>query len=605
MIMSNSIKSTHYLAEVLRECGVTHVFGVQGGAVVHIFDSLHTQTDIQVCYTHHEQSAALCAVSYAKRTKNLGVCITTTGPAASNALTGLLAAWQDSSPVLFISGQTRAAQTSYGLKVRQRGSQECNILDVVSPWTKYSALVREPSELPSVLKKAYIKAFEGRPGPVWIDFPVDLQWSTIENNSDHRPLAISKTIHPSKKGVSAALDRLFLSKRPIFVLGRVNYDDGILDTFLRCLKSFDIPIACTWGSATISKGLCVSTGIIGVSGQPSANYSIRAADYVVFIGCHFSVTQAGNNYKALSDKQTLVFVNIDKNELEMIDISENTLKLEIDANLFIHDFLNYTRTAGVGLQSECRKSWISHIKRVAKLISPESAAKLLTLDEKVNPHSFLCSLYKRLEDIDIVVIDGGGCALYAGFQCLPYDARFAVYCSTSISAMGTGLPELCGASIGSHADSLNICVIGDGSLMFNLQELQTIKSNIRSSVIIVLNNSGYLAIRHTQSMFLESRFFGTSGNGFGVDIPSISAIAKAFGFDHVVVNDNGQDETVIEEIACSRGYNDHVIIELMVPSDHTNLFTASFVRRNDSVSYQQDLHLMKPFEDFDYNSLDV
>lgn len=603
MTMSNSIKVTHYLAKVLREFGVTHVFGVQGGAVVHIFDSLHTQTDIKVCYTHHEQSAALSAVSYAKKTKILGVCVTTTGPAASNAITGLLAAWQDSTPVFFISGQTRANQTSYGLKVRQRGSQECNILDVVRPWTKYCALVREPSELPSILKNAYIKAFEGRQGPVWIDFPVDLQWSTIENISEHRPFNVSKAIHPSKEKSAALLDGLFLSKRPIIVLGRINYDDTLLGCFLRSLKTLDIPIACTWGSATISKGLCVSTGIIGVSGQPSANYSVRASDYVVFVGCHFSVTQAGANYKALSDKQTLVFINVDTNELELLADTENTLKLNIDANLFISDFLNYARNASVDLQSESRKSWITQIEKVAKLISPESAAKLMSHEKEANPHSFLCSLYKRLGDKDIVVIDGGGCALYAGFQCLPYDARFGVFCSTSISAMGTGLPELCGASIGNRPDSINICVIGDGSLMFNLQELQTVKSSLRSGIIIVLNNSGYLAIRHTQSMFLGSRFFGTSGNGFGVDIPSISAIARAFGFDHVVVSDNAQADPVIEEIACSRGSSRHVIIELLVPSDHANLFTASFVRRNDSVSYQQDLHLMKPFEDFDYYSL--
>ena len=181
------MKLSHYLAKSLENLGVTHVFGVQGGAVVHLFDSIHTQTDIKVCYTHHEQSAALAAVSCAKKTGRLSVCITTTGPAASNALTGLLASWQDSVPVLFISGQTRASQTSYGLNIRQRGSQECNILDVVQPWTKYSSLIERAVDLPSALTEACEISLEGRQGPVWLDIPVDLQWLDINVPADRSP----------------------------------------------------------------------------------------------------------------------------------------------------------------------------------------------------------------------------------------------------------------------------------------------------------------------------------------------------------------------------------------------------------------------------------
>ena len=596
------MKLSHYLAQVLQHLGVTHVFGVQGGAVVHLFDSLHTQTNIKVCYTHHEQSAALAAVSSYKYTTNLGVCIITTGPAATNALTGLLAAWQDSTPILFISGQTRLSQTSYGLKVRQKGSQECNILDVVKPWCKYTALVRHQSELPSIINEAYILAVEGRPGPVWIDLPVDLQWSELDTSSEYIVPEINSKLKPENHMVSA-FEAIFSSKRPLFVLGRINYNKEIVTKFLASLKCLDIPVASTWGSATISKGACTSSGIIGVSGQPSANYSVRASDYVVFLGCHFSVTQSGNSYKAITDKQVFVFVNIDTNELNNIECPVHATKLNIDVNLFMQRFLEYVNVNEFRLRSENRRSWVDHIEFVAESLAPYAAAQLLTVDEWLNPHHFLCSLYSRLEQNDLVVIDGGGCALYAGFQCLPRDADFFVTCSTAISAMGTGLPELCGAGIANNKDGLNICLIGDGSLMFNLQELQTIKTNLDSSVILVLNNSGYLAIRHTQGLFLDNRYFGTSGNHFGVDIPPIPAIANCFNYDHIALTKNDQVDICVEKIIASRGCKNHLIIELVVSPDHTNLFTASFSKIDvDNNSFQQDLHLMKPFEAFEFNS---
>lgn len=596
------MKLSHFLAQALQHLGVTHVFGVQGGAVVHLFDSLHTQTKIKVCYTHHEQSAALAAVSHSKLTGRLGICITTTGPAASNALTGLLAAWQDSTPVLFISGQTRLSQTSYGLKVRQKGSQECNILDVVKPWAKYTALVRHQSELTSIINKAYFMAIEGRPGPVWIDLPVDLQWSDLDTATEYIVPDIKSNLD-WKNHMDPVFDAIFSSKKPLFVLGRISYNKDIIKKFLSNLKYLEIPIASTWGSATISKGVCTSSGMIGVSGQPSANYSVRASDYVVFLGCHFSVTQSGNSYKPLTDNQAFVFVNIDSNELNNVECPVHATMLNIDANIFMQKFLDYVKVNEFSLLSENRKPWVEHIEFISESLAPHAAAELLTDDEWLNPHHFLCSLYSRLEQNDLVVIDGGGCALYAGFQCLPRDAHFLVACSTSISAMGTGLPDLCGAAIANNAESLNICLIGDGSLMFNLQELQTIKTNLDSSVILVLNNSGYLAIRHTQGLFLGNRYFGTSGNDYGIDIPPISAIANCFNYDHIALTRNDQVDICVDKIIASRGCKNHLIIELVVSPDHANLFTASFSKvDDDNNSFQQDLHLMKPFEAFDYNS---
>lgn len=596
------MKVTHYIARFLQASGVTHAFGVQGGAVVHLFDSLHNQTKINVCYTHHEQSAALAAVSNAKYNKSVGVCITTTGPAASNALTGLLAAWQDSSPVLFISGQTRLDQTSYGLNVRQRGSQECNILDVVKPWTKFSAIVKSPADIPYILRESYSNALEGRPGPVWIDLPVDLQWSDLSPSLYQGYCRETDSDLRNKDSFEEILQIIASSKNPIFVMGRIPYREHVISSFLSVIEGLHIPICSTWGSATISKGTALSSGIIGVSGQPSANYSIRASDCLVFLGCHFSITQSGANFEPLRHSQTHIYINIDQSELDHTSSSCSPLLVKADANDFLEYFIENTDKFDSTLNAANRINWTQYIEHLTDVLSPQRAAHLLNTDESLNPHGFLCSLYQKLSQDDLVVIDGGGCALYAGFQCIPSNAKFSVICSTSISAMGTGLPELCGAGICNSSDSLSICVIGDGSLMFNVQELQTVKTNLNSSLVIVINNSGYLAIRHTQKQFLGGRFYGTSGNGFGVEIPSIKSIAKAFDFEYQALTCNSQIDDFVDKVISSEYKHRHLLVELTVSASHSNLFTASFRKDSGQNNYtQQGLHLMEPFATFDYS----
>jgi acetolactate synthase-1/2/3 large subunit len=595
------MKLSHYIANALQYLGVTHAFGVQGGAVVHLFDSLHSESNITVCYTHHEQSAALAAVSNAKFTGRLGVCVTTTGPAATNALTGLLAAWQDSTPVLFISGQTRLSQTSYGLNVRQRGSQECNILDVVRPWTKYSSILENPSDITQILNEAYTKAMEGRPGPVWIDLPVDLQWSNVSVDTGLSTASVMKPRISNVDHLFAALQLIASAKRPLIVMGRLPYREDALNKFLSTIQKINIPIASTWGSATIAKGSVTSAGIIGVSGQPAANYSIRASDCLVFIGCHFSITQSGSNYASMADGQSRIFVNIDQEELAHAPAHLDSFLVNIDANKFLEFFVDNISHCDLSSNVLNRQKWIQYIEYIVDALSPQRASLIANSDDRLSPHLFLCALYAKLKESDLVVIDGGGCALYAGFQCIPSHAMFKVICSTSISAMGTGLPELCGAGITNTADSVNICVIGDGSLMFNIQELQTVKTNLNSSIIIVINNSGYLAIRHTQKEFLDGRFYGTSGSGFGVEIPSIRSIANAFALEYILVDSNDQIDVIINELLSPISRQRHLLVELIVSPNHSNLFTASFIKNSENSYTQQDLHLMEPFANFEYS----
>ena len=597
--MNNDLKLTDVIALNLQNFGIKNAFGVQGGAVVHIFDSLERLTDIKVCYNHHEQASSLAAVSNSKIKNNIGVCIVTTGPATTNALTGLLSAWQDSIPVLFISGQTRKEQTSYGKNVRQRGSQECNILDVIKPWTKAQYFIDSDSDIDSIMKEALLIASQPRRGPVWIDIPVNLQWSKyelkenwIQNNSE-RVIVNNEEIDQL---ISSFIEKLNSSQKPLFVLGRQVCSDKILDQFLSFINVNSIPVVTTWGSAGLVGTKANHIGIIGVSGQQAANFAVRASDLVVFVGCHFSATQAGNNYTKISQSQKFFYVNIDDAELNELFVKNNHSKILSNASYFLEKISSFNK-----IKNKFFTKWTNLLSEVSDDLSPYNCVDKLDIAGYSNPHRFIFELYSRLNSDDLVVVDGGGCALYAGFQCLPKKANFKVICSTAISAMGTGLPELVGVSTrGVH--KRYFCIIGDGSLMFNLQELQTLKTNSPPCLIIVINNNGYLAIRHTQSQFLEKRYYGTSPFNDGLQIPEISDIAKTFNFEYLKLDNSSDFNAILKK---GLEHNNHTIIEIFASPSHSNLFSASFTDNNDGTFSPNDIHQMIPFDNYDYDTISL
>lgn len=593
--MTAKVKVSDLVAYILEKNKVTSVFGVQGGAVVHIFDSLHRLTDIKVCYNHHEQCSSLAAIANSKLEKKLGVCIVTTGPATTNAMTGLLAAWQDSIPVIFISGQTRREQTSYGMNVRQRGSQECNILDVVKPWTKARILLDESDDIENKIQEMIDIANSPRMGPVWIDIPVNLQWLQVDSTQNNNKKSYENYVLDHKKDINFLRNSIKDSSKPVFVLGRNNFSSESLNSLYKFLRENNIPIVTTWGSAGIVGNNANNIGIIGVSGQQAANFIIRAADLVVFINSHYSSTQAGNNYTPISKNQKFIYINCDSQEIKNLFVKIKSILIKCDSEKFLKLFLNSIKNE---VLNKSLIPWSSFSSKLAGELAPDKCAEHLNKKYFLNPHKVISDIYKDLNYKDTVVIDGGGCALYAGFQCLPRDNNFNVICSTSISAMGTGLPELVGASI-TNTKNRYICVIGDGSLMFNLQELQTLKTNCPPCLILVLNNNGYLAIRHTQSQFLGSRYYGTSPGLNGVEIPNIKKVAESFDYKHILFDKNSNYIETIEKI---KNYKllGHTIVEMIISPEHANLFTASFTKNADETFSPNDIHLMKPFENFDY-----
>ena len=331
------MKLTHVLALTLKKNNIKNVFGLQGGAVVHIFDSLE-KYKIDVTYTPHEQTASLAAVANAKANENIGCVVVTTGPACTNAMTGLLSAWQDSVPCIFISGQSRSNHTSYNKKVRQTGTQEVNICDIVRPITKYATFVKNKDNFQDELRKALSIAISGRPGPVWLDIPLDIQWSEINYTKKTKVSKFKKNNIVSDTKINSFLKLCKNSKKPLILMG---YGCRLSDPKIANVKYFisknKIPFVSTWNTRDFfPSNHKLNLGTIGMSGQRGANKAMFESDLIICLGSHLSIPHTTTLYKNYAPRSKKIIVNIDKDQLENLNVKfDLKICVQILSNLFI------------------------------------------------------------------------------------------------------------------------------------------------------------------------------------------------------------------------------------------------------------------------------
>jgi acetolactate synthase I/II/III large subunit len=567
------MKLSDYVAQVIKKLDINCVFGLQGGAVVHIFDSIE-RNGTEVLYTHHEQAASLAAGAYAKINNTMGCAVVTSGPGATNAITGLLAAWQDSIPCLFISGQVRSDQLSYGKKIRQVGTQEVNIIDIVRPITKYSKCIFTPDEVENTFKNAIFHANNERPGPVWIDIPVDLQWQNITFD----PNKIFNAINDEKKMSSKLLFKksvnlINASKKPLFILG---YGLRLADkqkNIIKFLEKHLLPFVTTWTAADFTNtDNPLNMGIIGMSGQRGANKAIFEADLLICLGTHLCAPQTTTLFKSYAPNAKKIIVNIDKEQLKNLNIS---FDLKINADL--KEYINYLDISEVNV-----KSLWSNISKFKN----DNWYKLKKT-KFVNSYDFIRKFsLNNIKDC-CYIVDGGGTALYAGFQSTLLKKNDRILCSSAISAMGTGLAESIGAfKTKKYKD--HICIIGDGSFIMNIQDLQTIYQESINIKILVINNNGYQAIRNTQNEFLEGRLFGTHPD-WNLKMPSIEKITKGFQINYMKVD---RPEVVDDAIKEINDINGPLVVEIIIDENQKPLFKQKFTKNIDGTFTPHDLSEM-------------
>ena len=566
---------------------ISHTYGVTGGAVVHLFDAIDRKKNIETIFCHHEQAAAFSAVAHARIKNDLGLCIVTTGPGGTNTITGLLGAWQDSIPCIFLSGQVRSNHLSAGKGIRQLGTQEFNITSMVKDITKYAVTISSPKDIKYELEKAVYLANEGRPGPVWVDLPLDFQMMDIDIDAllSFIPPEAKKPPQPSSnEEIQQVISLLKKAERPLLMVGygvRLAHAEPELTTFI---EQFKLPFVTSWTASDIIPTEHTSNiGIIGMAGQRGANLAIQNCDLLIAIGSHLCIPQTTTLFDAFAREAKVVMVNIDVNEL-----NNSTVKVDLpicsDAKTFISEL---SSRGNISQQHYKWNSWLTACVQYKQYnfsnINTEGDIPY------VNSYVVFDKLYQQLTSSDIVTVDGGGTALYAAFQSAKLKNKQRIICSSAISAMGSGLPESIGACF-ANSGKRTICIIGDGSFQLNVQELQTIVHHNLPIKIFVVNNAGYLAIRNTQTTFLNENYVGTDANG-GLSLPDTLKIASAYGIKNIEINKYQGLDKQLEWVLATEG---PVICDVIVSPTQEMSVSQGFKTNSDGTFTPQPLEDMSP-----------
>jgi acetolactate synthase-1/2/3 large subunit len=588
------MKLTGYVIDFLANEGIKHIFGFTGGGVVHFFDSADKNQNIQTIFCHHEQAVALAAVSYSRLTGNLGAAIVTTGPGGTNTLTGVLAAWQDSIPVIFISGQSRLDHTSRGKSLRQLGTQEIDILSVVKHITKYAEMIEDHNRVRYHLEKAVHFAREGRPGPVWLDVPLDFQWAEVNPNgiqgfASNKQVAERSTaaeVNSIPKSCKQVLSLISKAERPLILAGHGIHSAHAEARFAEIVRILNIPFVSTWtASDIIATDHPRYVGRIGIAGQRGANLAVQNCDLLLCIGSHLSIPLTGTMLDAFAREAKIIVVDIDDNELrfrdDMIDLA-----IRADVGLFLDTML---KTVPTTYRDET-DPWLAMCSDYR--VYNKVPICWLSQSRFVNPYIFMDSLSDELKGDEVIVVDGGGTNLYISFQALRIKKGQRLIVSSAISAMGTGLPESIGACVGNDRKT-TICLTGDGSLQLNIQELQTILFHKLPIKIFVMNNNGYLAIRHTQTQFLGSNYVGSSSEG-GMTLPDFKKVAKAYGINVARISNHKNMRRGIRSLLKN---NDPVLCEVLVDPCQQLIAQQGFDANPDGTFSPRPLEDMYPFLD--------
>lgn len=533
------IKLSDYIAKRLKEhYNVSNYFMVSGGGAMHLNDSLgHC---IPYIANHHEQGCAFAAEGYARIYQNLAVVNVTTGPGGLNCLNGVFGQWTDSVPVLYISGQVKYTTTIAScseLKLRQLGDQEVDIISCVKPLTKYAKMVTNPTEIKYHLDKAIYLATHGRKGPVWLDIPMNIQSAIIDENKLKEFVPPSQSIESDLK-ISEVVSKLKTAKRPLIVAGHGIRLAKQENQFLKFLDSINIPVVTTFNGVDLvpssHKNFC---GRIGTIGQRAGNFTLQNADVILFLGTRNNIRQVSYNWENFAKNAYRITVDIDSAELTK-PLVKSDLMINIDLNKFLPELIRHFPNI------EC-KDWLEFSKRLVEKYDYKKTNEYHSNGDKINVYDFVHKLSEQMNDGDILV-SGNGSASVCFFQTAEIKNCQRVLWNSGDASMGYDLPAAIGACIANDKKSV-ICLTGDGSIMMNLQELETISFNKLPIKIFLINNSGYASIRQTQRNFFDGHMTA-SGIDSGVGMPNFEKLADGFGISYVKISEPDSIDKIVNSV---------------------------------------------------------
>ena len=539
-----------YVADFLVAHGVTDVFSVVGGGAMHLNDALGHHAGLHVTYNHHEQACAMAAEAYARLDNRIAAVCVTTGPGGTNALTGVVGSWLDSIPMFVISGQVRYDTTARyalpytGERLRAMGDQEYDIVRSVEPMTKYAVMIEDPKTIRYHLERAWHLATTGRPGPVWVDIPVNYQGGYIETDDleDYDPAQDDALLPPpvDDRTIQAVLEKIGRAKRPVLHAGYGIRLSGGYEAFRRAMEKLNIPVVTYWNAVDlIEDEHPLYCGRAGNMGDRPGNWAIQNADLILAVGTRISIRQVGYNWKTWARAAEVIMVDVDQAEMR-----KPTLHVDMPIWADAKDFLTKLDAAAQGPVSTggLWNETCLHWKREYPAVLPRQWEEN---GETANVYAFVRYLSSRLPENSLTAVSNGACCV-VGNQAYVIQKGSRMANNSAIASMGYGLPAAIGTCIGGGRRQ-TICLEGDGSIMMNLQELQTILTNKLPIKIFLINNSGYHSIRITQTNLFNMNFVGIGEQSGDLSFPQFSKIAKAFGYRYLQAHSNTQMKQAVDE----------------------------------------------------------
>ena len=574
---------------ILEELDVKHVFTLTGAGIMHLTDGLACNKKLKTICPHHEQTASMALEAYSRATENFGVGIFTTGPGSTNAITGLAGAWQDSVPCLFISGQVKLAEASSqsGIKkLRQFGVQELDIIPIVESITKYAVTITQPEKIRYELEKASHIAKSGRPGPVWIEIPMDIQSAKISDELEKFENEQSENPEINENQIKSVIELLQNAKRPIIISGQGVRIAGAIELLTKLVKLFKIPVVTPYlGIDTIRHDEKSYIGKIGVKGERAGNLAMQNSDLILSIGSSLHVSVIGYNYKQFARGAKKIIIDID-------EITHK--KKTIDIDQFVHadakDFLNILLKQLTEGDSLNYASWLEMCNKWKKKY-PTCLPEYKNTKDEINSYFLIEQICKNSKAGDIFVSDAGG-TFYAVSQAVTLTKPNQRYIpSSAMATMGYGLPAAIGISIATG--NRVISFTGDGSLQQNIQEFQTLVEYNLPVKLFVLNNDGYHSIRTSQTNYFEERYIGESSKS-GISFPDTVKIAEAYGVKAFRIDQPSQITDVVNQVL---NYDGPVVCDVIVPREQEIIPTVASRVNDDGSMSSRPLEDMYPFLD--------
>lgn len=583
------IKVSDYIANFLAQNGLTQVFMVVGGGAMHLDDSLGHHPSLHCLYNHHEQASAMAAEAYSRISPTPGVVCVTSGPGAINAMNGVAGAFQDSIPMLVLSGQVKSSLMvrSSGLRLRTLGGQEFDIIPAVGGMTKYAVTVMEAASIRYEMEKALHLACSGRPGPCWIDVPVDIQGQRID------PEQLTG-FDPEKEGLAtpkqdadwaSILEALSKATRPVLYAGNSIRTSGGYDTFRKLVDQLQIPVVTGWNSIDLlpSQHPCY-VGRGGTMGDRAGNFAVQNSDLILSLGSRLSIYQVGYNVKTWAREACVIAVDIDPEELK-----KPTIRVNLPVCMDVAAFMTTLRQKSAGM-SFGREAWNEQCRQW-KASYPVVEAKHWAQQGLCNVYAFMDELGKQTpEGMDVVVANGSASVVGSQTFAIKENQRFIMNCA--ISSMGYDLPAAIGVCVADGRAPI-VCVAGDGSIQMNIQELQTILTNRLPIKIFVINNEGYHQIRLTQrNLFKDHKSIGLGPESGDLGFPSMEKLAGAYGYEYFKCKTNANLNGFVKQaMECAQP----LIAEVFVDTDQVYEPKSATRRLADGTLISPPLEDLAPF----------